>query len=85
MIKKPITIQLSSGMEVKPVDVLVQAATQYNSRIYFESADKKVNAKSIMGMMSFGFHSGEQIIISADGPDETEAVMKMENFLTESK
>ena len=48
MIKKPITIQLASGLEPRPVAVLVQVASQYNSKIYVEDGDRKVNAKSII-------------------------------------
>lgn len=54
MIKKPITIQISNGLEARPVAMLVQVASQYESRIQVESGDKHVNAKSIMGMMTLG-------------------------------
>ena len=47
MIKKPITIQISNGLEARPVAMLVQVASQYESRIQVESGDKHVNAKSI--------------------------------------
>ena len=52
MIKKPITIHLSTGLEARPVAQLVQVASQFNSEIYVEIGRKKVNAKSIMGMMT---------------------------------
>ena len=52
MIKKPITIQISNGLEARPVAMLVQVASQYESRIQVECGDKHVNAKSIMGMMT---------------------------------
>ena len=52
MIRKPITIQIPSGLEARPVALLVQVASQYESEIYVESGEKKVNAKSIMGMMT---------------------------------
>lgn len=45
MIKKPITIQISNGLEARPVAMLVQVASQYESRIQVESGDKHVNAK----------------------------------------
>ena len=48
MIKKPVTIQLSTGLEARPVAQLVQVASQFNSEIYVEIGKKKVNAKSIM-------------------------------------
>ena len=64
MIKKPITIQLSTGLEARPVAQLVQVASQFNSEIYVEIGRKKVNAKSIMGMMTLGLDSGEEITLS---------------------
>ena len=51
MIKKPITINLSTGLEARPVAQLVQVASQFNSEIYVEIGKKRVNAKSIMGMI----------------------------------
>lgn len=63
MIKKPITIQISNGLEARPVAMLVQVASQYESRIQVESGDKRVNAKSIMGMMTLGLNVGESVVI----------------------
>ena len=50
MLKKSMTIQLKNGLEARPVAVLVQIASQYDSTIYIEAQNKKVNAKSIMQM-----------------------------------
>ena len=61
MIKKPITINLSTGLEARPVAQLVQVASQFNSEIYVEIGKKRVNAKSIMGMMTLGLDAGEEI------------------------
>ncbi|MDE6960562.1 MAG: HPr family phosphocarrier protein, partial [Lachnospiraceae bacterium] len=47
MIKKPITIQIADGLDARPTALLVQVASQYDSKIYVEIGDKKVNAKSI--------------------------------------
>lgn len=82
MIKKPITIQISSGLEVRPVAMLVQVASQYESKIQVENGDKRVNAKSIMGMMTLGLNVGESVVISADGADEAEAIAGIEKYLT---
>ena len=81
MIKKPIIIQLASGLEPRPVAVLVQVASQYNSKIYVEDGDRKVNAKSIMGMMSLKLQKGEDVTIVADGQDEDAAVSGVATFL----
>ena len=85
MIKKPITIRLSSGLEARPVAMLVQVASQYESEIYVESGRKKVNAKSIMGMMTLGMGAGEDITVSADGGDEQEARDNIEKYLKGEK
>ena len=82
MIKKPITIRLSSGLEARPVAMLVQVASQYESEIYVESGKKKVNAKSIMGMMTLGINAGEEVIVSADGKDEQDAIASIEKYLS---
>ena len=82
MIKKPITIQIASGLEARPIAMLVQVASQFDSEIYVESGKKKVNAKSIMGMMTLGLDNGERVTISANGEDETEAMEKIEAYLT---
>ena len=78
MITKTMTINLQSGLEARPVALLVQIASQYESRIYVESGSRKINAKSIMGMMSLGLAAGEEITIVADGEDEKKAVSDIE-------
>lgn len=81
MISKEITIRLENGLEARPVAMLVQVASKYDSTVYLESADKKVNAKSIMGMMSLGLASGETVTVMADGMDEEKAVADIEKYL----
>ncbi len=71
MTTKNITVKIKSGAEARPVALLVQVASQYESKIYVESGNKKFNAKSIMGMMTLGLSEGEQITVSAEGEDET--------------
>ena len=82
MIKKPITIHLSTGLEARPVAQLVQVASQFNSEIYVEVGKKKVNAKSIMGMMTLGLDAGEEITLSANGEDEEAAMSSIEQYLS---
>ena len=82
MIKKPITIHLSTGLEARPDAQLVQVASQFNSEIYVEVGKKKVNAKSIMGMMTLGLDVGETVVVSADGSDEEKAIAEIEQYLS---
>lgn len=81
MIKKPVTIKISAGLENRPVAQIVQTASQYESRIYLESGNKHVNAKSIMGMMTLNLTEGENMVISTEGKDEEEATEKLESLL----
>ena len=81
MIRKPMTVQLASGLEARPVAVLVQVASQYESKIYVEIDNKKVNAKSIMGMMTLGLSTGESVVVSAEGTDEEAAIENIEKYL----
>ncbi|MDO4295516.1 MAG: HPr family phosphocarrier protein [bacterium] len=81
MIKKTVTIEISSGLEARPIAMLVQVASQYESKIYVECGSKRVNAKSIMGMMTLGLSAGEQVTIEAVGADEDAAIRDIENYL----
>ena len=82
MIRKPITIGISNGLEARPIAMLVQIASQYSSSIYLENEEKRVNAKSIMGMMSLGLDAGEEVTLSIEGADEEEAMKGIEEYLS---
>jgi len=82
MITKEMVIKIPEGLDARPVALLVQVASQYECSIYVESKNKRVNAKSIMGMMSMGITSGETVIVTADGPDEEAAIENIEKYLS---
>ena len=81
MIKKSIKIELPSGLEARPVALLVQVASQYESKIHVEVEEKRVNAKSIMGMMTLGLEAGEEIVVEAEGSDEKAAIEDIEKYM----
>ncbi len=81
MTKKVVEIKLQNGLEARPVAILVQVASRYDSTVYLETCGKKVNAKSIMGMMSLGLDLGEEVTVIADGADEVAAVENIEKYL----
>ncbi len=85
MIEKSIKIQLNGGLETRPVAMLVQVASQHESSVYIMSEGRKVNAKSIMGMMSLALDTGESVTVSADGKDEQQAIQSIEEYLSGSK
>lgn len=82
MTKRTVTIELASGLEARPIAMLVQLASSYESKIYVQSDNKKVNAKSIMGMMTLDLPVGEQVIVTADGADEEKAISDIEKYLS---
>lgn len=82
MLRKDVTVQLDSGMETRPVAMLVQIASQFSSDIYIEFENRRVNAKSIMGMMTLGLNAGEEITVCANGEDEEKAVNQIHSYLT---
>lgn len=85
MVTKNMTIEIKTGLEARPVAVFVQLASQFESSIYVEYGSKKVNAKSIMGMMTLGLQTGEEVMVHVDGTDETEAISSIEEFLSTDK
>ena len=85
MVSKSMTINIPKGLEARPVALLVQVASQYESSIYVEIQEKKVNAKSIMGMMSLGLAEGEKITIIANGPDEEDAVRAIDKYISKQQ
>ena len=82
MIQKDVVVQLSGGLEARPAAILVQKASVFDSKVYIASGDKKVNAKSIMGMMSLGLLKGETLTVLTDGDDEKEALESIDSFLS---
>lgn len=82
MVEKSVTIGYDMDMETHPIAHLVQEASQYKSSVYLELNSKKINAKSIMGMMSLKLEKGTSLTVVADGADESNAVKGIEDFLT---
>ncbi len=85
MITKNMKIEIQSGLEARPVAILVQVASQYDSSIYVEHDNKRVNAKSIMGMMTLGLAAGEDVVVSAEGQDEEAAIKGIEKYLSNAQ
>ena len=82
MRKGTATVKLSNGLEARPIAVLVQLASRFESKVYLETEGKRVNAKSIMGMMSLALGPDETVSIETDGVDEEEVFAKICDFLS---
>ncbi|MDR2043171.1 MAG: HPr family phosphocarrier protein [Clostridium sp.] len=85
MTQRAVKIRLRDGLAARTVALLVQVASQHESTVYMEAEGKKVNAKSIMGMMSLGLDTGAEVVVTADGNDEQKAVDDIERFLSGSQ
>ena len=83
MLNKKCTVNIPQFDEARPVAEIVQTASQFDSSIYLISGTKKINAKSIMGMMSLGLCNDEEIEIEADGSDEEKAVAALVDYISQ--
>ena len=81
MLEKKITVRKADGLDADMIAVLVQRACKFESKIYLESDDKKVNAKSIMGMMNIGVCKGGEVTVYVEGSDEEAAMREIEEYL----
>lgn len=84
MIKTAVVVRHEKGLDGRPIALLVQEASQYASKIFIEVKDKKINAKSIMGMMSLNLAAGEEVTVTAEGEDEEKAAEGITMFLEEA-
>ena len=74
MVNKVVTITNATGLHARPASMFVQTAGKYRSKIEVVKGDARLNAKSIMGIMSGGIAQGTTVTIEADGEDEQEAL-----------
>lgn len=84
MLTKKIKINIPKDLEARPIALLVQVASQFESSIYLEYENKRVNAKSIMGMMTISLNIGEEVTVSVTGNDEIDAMNNIERYLSET-
>ncbi|RSK28551.1 HPr family phosphocarrier protein [Bacillus sp. HMF5848] len=81
MEQKQVQVKLKTGLQARPAALFVQEANHFTSEIFLEKAGKKVNAKSIMGLMSLAIGTGSDIVLIAEGRDEKEAIEALAKFV----
>jgi phosphocarrier protein len=84
MIERTVTIKNRAGIHARPAALIVQTASKYQSKVWLEKGNDRINAKSIMGIFTLGASFGTPIRIIAEGPDEESAITVIEK-LFESK
>ena len=81
MISKEIVVRCESGLHNMQATYFVQKANEFDCSIWVESGNRKMNAKSLLGIMSLGIVTGAAVVLSADGADAEGAMEALENLL----
>ncbi|KMK77478.1 HPr family phosphocarrier protein [Alkalihalobacillus pseudalcaliphilus] len=81
MVEKDVVIQLKTGLQARPAARFVQEANRFAAEVFIEKENKKVNAKSIMGLMSLALGHKAEIKLICEGHDEQEALESLANFI----
>ena len=82
MIETRVVVKKDDGFDGRPIALLVQEASQYESRVYIDVEDKHINAKSIMGMMSLNLSEGTELTVVTEGDDEEKAAEGIKAFFS---
>ena len=77
MYEKDVTVQNQVGLHARPATFFIQKANEFKSSIWVENEERRVNAKSLLGVLSLGIMGGTQIRIKASGSDEEQAVEEL--------
>ena len=81
MFSKGVVVQNQVGLHARPATFFIQKANEFKSSIWVEKEERRVNAKSLLGVLSLGITKGASIVIIADGADEQEAVATLVNLI----
>lgn len=81
MVEKKVEVKLKTGLQARPAALFVQEASRFSADVFIEKGGKKVNAKSIMGLMSLAINSGADITLIAEGSDEQEALDALTEYV----
>ena len=81
MLSKTVVVQNQVGLHARPATFFIQKSNEFKSSIWIEKDERKVNAKSLLGVLSLGITKGTEIEIIADGVDEEEAISALEALI----
>ncbi len=81
MITRDVTIQNNVGLHARPATFFIQKANSYKASIWVEKGDRRVNAKSLLGVLSLGIVKGMTVTLIADGTDEAEALSGLSDLI----
>ncbi len=81
MVSRNVTVKNSQGLHARPATFFIQKANAYKSSVWVEKGDRRVNAKSLLGVLSLAVTQGMEIMLIADGQDETGALEGLTELL----
>jgi len=81
MFSKEVVVRCESGLHNRQATYFVQKANEFDSSIWLESGNRKMNAKSLLGIMSLGVVTGSVVTLIASGPDAEDAISALETLL----
>ena len=81
MFVKEVSVKNQVGLHARPATFFIQKANEFKSSVWVEKDERRVNAKSLLGIMSMCIGAGASVVVSADGPDEGEAVATLCDML----
>lgn len=84
MVERSLKVELETGLQARPAAQFVQLANRFSSDIFIEKDGKRVNAKSIMGLMSLAVGADEEVLLITEGSDEEPAMEELQAFVIKS-
>lgn len=85
MLEKSVTVEIPAGLQARPAAQFVQTATRFSSDVFLEKNEKRINGKSIMGLMSLAIAAGENVRLIVSGQDQEAAMKELSSFISKSK
>ena len=82
MFSKEVLVSNQVGLHARPATFFIQKANEFKSSVWVEKDERRVNAKSLLGVLSLGITRGVNISVIADGPDEEQAVMSLVDLIS---
>jgi len=85
VVRETVVVKLKTGLQARPAALFVQEANRYAADVFVEVKDKRVNAKSIMGIMSLAIRPGTEITLIAEGSDAEQAVSSLKALVSKEE
>ncbi|SDC65748.1 catabolite repression HPr-like protein [Pelagirhabdus alkalitolerans] len=85
MVEKSVVVNVEPGLQSGPASEFVQTANQYAAEVFLEKGNRRINAKSIMGLLSLAVAKGDEVTLLSDGGDAEEAVDALTEFLSKEE